>query len=226
VLTKETPSVGLEVHVCRPTAPPATGGCATAEVPALPTNAAVVCCPSDTAACESPWKSPYPFASSAELNDTRGCECRCSLDADSGACAAGALKLGATYTGMFGSCKGGDDASAAACRPIADYGTAVRLGDDPKPDVSKARCVPQAAPTGGVGFSAPPLFLCCLRSVPPGSHHVPVARAPVADLASKSQRLPHVKASFTSQEEIRDGIVSSDGYERGLVCRRGSSVLV
>jgi len=159
--TKQTPRVGLEVRICRPTAPaPANSACIGSDAPAAATKAAVACYVSPSSSCEKDWDAEYTLSTAPELTDTRTCECRCGVDPASASCT-GELKPNPTF-GTSG-CTGGGTDVVGTCRPVADFGTTVRVSKNPTADPTAVKCLPSAAKGGGVSFSTPEsLVLCCL----------------------------------------------------------------
>lgn len=157
--TKETPRVGLEVHVCRAAAPP-SGTCNAGDLPAVSTSAGTACYVSASDTCEAPWREKRSYSQTPDFVDNRSCLCACALDPTSVRCGGGSVHRNPT---AGTSCSSGDNVGDPNCRDIDEYGTTVRLAMPMEPVTTGATCTPSAAKQGSVEFTnAPSLHLCCL----------------------------------------------------------------
>lgn len=160
--TKPAALWGTVVEGCRPAAGATVGSCGDGGlVPMPPVPSQALACYVSAGACASGYSQSYTFSSTLAIDDKRDCTCRCTRGVDANGCATGgALNLYSTNN-----CSGAaaNTLSGAGCRPLDDYGNAVRLATAPTPAAGTVSCAPDAGPTGSATPSSPTVRLCCMN---------------------------------------------------------------
>lgn len=180
VTTKPPALWGTEVEACRPAAGAAAGPCGDAglkPMPAVPSQALACYINTSGGACAKFYSTALTFSSTLAVNDTRNCGCSCRKTTDPSACAGGATSFYDTNN-----CAGGPTSTGngPACRPIADFGSAVTLVTPPAVAAGAVTCSPDAGPTGSATPSSAPLRLCCMNKCDVCVTNAPVPGGPCA----------------------------------------------